>query len=221
LVLLAVCDARYCFTLIDVGQCGSNNDSGVLANSDMGKGFKQNLLKLPRPETLHGCEYDPLPYYLVGDEIFPLKTWMMRPYPGKLDEEQRIFNYRLSRARRVIENSFGIMTARWRIFTNPIKASVSNCEKYTMACIALHNYLGQTDNASYCPSGFVDSENGCGEIRQGKWRREIKICNGIVDLPNVRGSRYKEDAVNMRDSLKHYLNNEGKVSWQVDHVRRT
>ena len=39
LVLLAICDVRYCFTLIDVGQYGSNNDSGVLRNSPIGECF--------------------------------------------------------------------------------------------------------------------------------------------------------------------------------------
>ena len=37
MVLLAVCDTRYCFSLVDVGEYGGNNDSGILRNSKMGK----------------------------------------------------------------------------------------------------------------------------------------------------------------------------------------
>ena len=39
---------------------------------------------------------DPLPYFLLENEIFPLKTWLMRPFPGCLDDSQKIFNYQLS-----------------------------------------------------------------------------------------------------------------------------
>ena len=85
----------------------------------------------------------------------------MRPYPGKLSEEQRVFNYHHSRARRIIENAFGILRSRWRIFSRPIKASIENTEMYIMAALSLHNYLSQTENALYCPvekSGRVIGE---------------------------------------------------------------
>lgn len=42
LVLLAVCDAKYTFTLIDNGSYGSNNDCGILAKSLIGKRFDDN-----------------------------------------------------------------------------------------------------------------------------------------------------------------------------------
>ena len=85
------------------------------------------------------------PYFLLGDEIFPLKKWLMRQYPGlNADEEERVYNYRHSKGCRVIENAFGMLTSRWRIFQKSIRATVSNVEKYTMACLAVHNYLRQT-----------------------------------------------------------------------------
>ncbi|KAL3246150.1 hypothetical protein MRX96_057886 [Rhipicephalus microplus] len=61
----------------------------------------------------------PLPYVFVGDEAFPLKEYVMRPYARRtLHEdddksyERRVFNYRMSRARRTIENTFGILAQR-------------------------------------------------------------------------------------------------------------
>ena len=114
IVLMAACDGNYnYFTLVDIGQYGSNNDSGVLSNSEMGKAFEDGTINFPAAIHLPGCDQLPsLPYFLVGDEIFALKPWLMHPYPGRnIPEEKSIFNYRLSRARRVIENRFGILVA--------------------------------------------------------------------------------------------------------------
>ena len=83
----------------------------------MGKCFEDNSLNVPEGGKIPGMDVE-LPYFLVEDEIFPLKSWLMRPYPGTLDETQRICNYRVSRARRTIENVLGILVARFcRVFS--------------------------------------------------------------------------------------------------------
>ena len=116
----------------------------------MGGYFEDRLNNIPQPESVERCNFDPLPYFLVGDEIFPLKTLLMRQYPGKLAEQERVFDYGLSKARGVTENCFDIPVAKWRIFSTPVEASELKAERYTLTCIALHNYLRQTNNPSYC-----------------------------------------------------------------------
>ena len=100
----------------------------------------------------------------------------MRPYSGKslVNKKRKIFNYRLSRARRIIENTFGIMVARWGIFQTTINSEPERVEKIVFPCVALHYYLSQTDNAYYTPFGFVDCESKCGDIIPDQWRSKIE-----------------------------------------------
>lgn len=54
---------------------------------------------------------------MFGDDAFPLKRHLMKPYPARnITEEQRIFNYWLPRARRVSKNAFGILTSKVRVW---------------------------------------------------------------------------------------------------------
>ena len=146
----------------------------------------------------------------------------MRPFSGKslINEKRKIFNYRLSRARRIIENTFGILVARWRIFQGPIEGTPERVEKYILATIALHNYLRQTDNACYNPAGFVDSVDSTGELVEGNWRELIH--NNLKPIRPVRNSRYASTAIETREKLTDYFVSErGSVSWQWDNIRRT
>ena len=221
IVLMAVCDAHYVFSLVNIGDFGSNNDSGVLQNSAMGRALESNTLGIPDAEHFEGIQ-DPLPYFLVGDDIFGLKTWMQRPFPGRnILENQRIFNYRLSRARRVIENTFGILTARWGIFNHAINASVKTAEAITKAAVCLHNFLRLTNSAVYCPNGFVDSEDASGKIKQGEWRGIVsRSGSAMTDIAPLRGRRNTNNAVQVRNGLMNYfISNAGSLPWQWEYVR--
>jgi hypothetical protein len=80
--------------------------------------------------------------FVVGDDAFPLKTYLMKPYSKvALSKEQKIFNYRLSRPRTVVENAFGILVSRFHIFEKPISCLPETADKVTKACCAIHNYL--------------------------------------------------------------------------------
>ncbi|XP_036143257.1 protein ALP1-like [Monomorium pharaonis] len=127
-VLMAICDAQYIFRFVDIGAYGRRSDGGIFSNSVIGKNFNANRMNVPKPSAV--AEERILPYCLVGDEAFPLKSYLLRPYPGKngLTPEQDIFNYRLSRARRLIENTFGILASQWRIYRKPIIAFPENAK---------------------------------------------------------------------------------------------
>ena len=86
----------------------------------MGKDFKERKMNILEPSNLDGFEGGKLPYFLVGDEIFPLQEWVIKTYSKSAltSEIKQIFNYRQSHARRVIENAFGILVSRWRILNN-------------------------------------------------------------------------------------------------------
>jgi len=107
IVLMAVVDADLKFVLVDIGDFGSNSDGGVFGRSEMGHRLQAGKLNLPDPCPLPNDPTGaPQPHVFVGDEAFPLGTQLLRPYPGRgLTKDKRIFNYRLSHARRVVECS--------------------------------------------------------------------------------------------------------------------
>ena len=112
IVLLAIVDSDYKFIYCDVGANGASSDAGIFNNTDLKLALDENAVALPPPVPLTGGGR-PIPYFFVGDEAFALKDWLQKPYPHRgLTKEQRIFNYRLSRARRIVENSFGILANR-------------------------------------------------------------------------------------------------------------
>ncbi|XP_017469641.1 PREDICTED: uncharacterized protein LOC108368125 [Rhagoletis zephyria] len=202
IVLLAVCDANYTFTCVDIGAYGSQSDGGVYHFSKLADAIENDRLGLPHDQPLPG-ETEPFPHYLVGDAAFPLRRYLMRPYPGRgIPEEQEYFNKRLSRARRVIENAFGILTAKWRILRTTLCMAPKNAEQIVKACIVLHNFI-KLSCANYVASDFVDRYEEDATIA-GSWRNEVVPLPSISRVSSNRGSSNNYD---LRDALKTHLFN--------------
>lgn len=159
---------------------GSQSDGGVWANCAFGQALNANEIDFPLPKELPGTDVI-LPFTFVADEAFPLGIHMMRPYAityRTFGDAERIFNYRLSRARRVIENAFGIMASRWRILRRDLCCTPETAEDVVKAIVCLHNFLmiSEEDSAPskriYCPAVMLDREIN-EEIIEGDWRREV------------------------------------------------
>ena len=112
IVLLALVDANYKFLYIDVGANGLCSDGGVFKDSNLYKALEDGTAGLPPRYPLPNDD-QALPHFICGDDAFGLRTWLLKPYPHRgMTRQERVFNYRLSRARRVSENAFGILVHR-------------------------------------------------------------------------------------------------------------
>jgi len=147
IVLMAVADANYKFIMIDVGSYGKDSDGGVLANSNILKRLEKKTLKLPLPKKLPDSTIIS-PYTFIADEAFPLRTYIMRPYPRRLlnDENKSYYNYRLSKARMTIECAFGIAAAKFRILLKAIETEVGNADHIVKTIIDLEKNITSTSH---------------------------------------------------------------------------
>ncbi|XP_041372439.1 protein ALP1-like [Gigantopelta aegis] len=133
IVLMAVVDADYKFMWVDVGCNGRISDGGVFEGCSLQQALDRRSSMFPDSAPCPGDERPPS-YYIVADDAFPLQENLMKPYSHKdMIHEHHIFNYRLSRARRVVDNVFGIMANRFRVYFTKIALEPSKVTKIVLA----------------------------------------------------------------------------------------
>ncbi|KAL4153006.1 hypothetical protein QTP88_000839 [Uroleucon formosanum] len=112
-----------------------------------------------------------------------------------------------------IENAFGILVSRFRIFEKPLSCEVSTADKIVRTCCALHNWLRSESVSLYMPRGSVDEENiDEGIITEGSWRTQSY--SSFLPIANSRSNHSSQAARDLRDKYQEYFLNEGSVSWQ-------
>lgn len=220
---MGICDADLHFTYVSIGSAGRESDGGIVQTQDFGRSIETETLPLPLPKVLPGTNTC-LPVVFVGDAAFPLSKNLLRPYPDiNLSPEKIIFNYCLSRARRVNENTFGVMAVRWKIFRRSIVASLSTVDNIVKSCVVLHNWLRDADlkvlpgQRRYVPVGFIDTEDHCGNVDSGQWRNEEQPGALRHFIPNTSRNS-TNDAKTIRNMYADYFMKKGQVLWQWNKI---
>lgn len=192
IVLQAVADANCKFLTIEVGAYGKQSDGGIFNSSQTYFLLKSNRFNLPALKLLPDSDIQ-FPFYIVGDEAYPLTEYLLRPFPRRqLTQENENFNYRLSRARRCVECAFGILVSKWRILTKSIETTPSSAENIVKCVCLLHNII-------------IDRERNNALIISAAESTDIhNNSNSTLGRTNNRASR---SAYALRDILKTYLNN--------------
>ena len=130
----------------------------------------------------------------------------MRPFPrgtACLSLDELVFNCRLSRARRIVENAFGILVQCWRIFSRKLNLLPDNADSIIKACVVLHNFLmGRKD---------------LNELSQQLNPDNVPFLwddGAILDL-NRRGYKSSTAAKVIRNIYRNFFRRpEGQVTWQ-------
>lgn len=210
IVLMAVVNANYEFLMADVGVNGRVSNGGVIAVTEFGQRLADSTLNLPEPQAIvpNGNR---MPFVFVADDAFAMSENLLKPYGGeRLDHNQQVFNYRLSRARRVSENAFGILSTRFGIFRSPIQLAPDKAATVTLTCCYLHNFL-RKKSTLYLRPGSVDWEDVNHEVHPADWRKEQHQLN---NLATCRSRNIGVVVRSVRDSYREYFCTQGRVHWQ-------
>lgn len=142
MILLALADADYKFIWVSMAEYGSASDCQVFNESELRKLVEGGELGFPDPEPLPGLTEN-LPYFFLGDDAFALRTWMMKPYSRMgLGHGDRIFNYRLSRARRWWKMRSEYWPTDFNVcFMQQFYKKTESVKSLVLACVMLHNLL--------------------------------------------------------------------------------
>lgn len=221
-MLFALVDADYNLLFVDAGCQGRISDGGVFKDSILYKKMEQGSLNFPRPATLRTRDKE-IPYFFIGDEAFALSENVMKPFSGYFPRQslQRLFNYRICRARRVVENVFGILSAVFRVLRKPLLLEPEKAQLIVLTVAHLHNFLrrNKTSRQLYTPPGTFDQETELGMLVEGNWRTTTdKNAASFLPLRNTP-RRSAQTAQQIRLELAEYfITEEGRVEWQNEYA---
>nr|CAH7725002.1 unnamed protein product [Callosobruchus chinensis] len=178
--------------IADHNYCFTYIDVGANGSASDGGVFKNSSIYRRLEDGLL-----PMDGIIVGDAAFPLKSYLL-----------------LSRARRIVENAFGILVSRFRVFENAIPTSLNTVDAIVCASCALHNWL-RKNSYSYITPTCVDREDSEGQIIPGTWRSEI---TPLISINDQRRGNHSVNAKEKRDLLKSYFMTNGSVPWQFNRI---
>lgn len=204
IVLQGVADSNLKFILVDVGAYGKESDGGIFARSETKSCIENNKMSLPAHVPLPDQSAE-VPYFMLGDAAYPLKSYLLTPFSGNLTPDMQIYNYRHARARRCVECAFGVLSARWRVLKSSIATDVTTAETIVLAAVVLHNAIITLEKSSTNEP----------DIERWEDRREATGYQGEENGGRGRPAQY---AIWTRNRLVDYFMGPGALPWQEKYL---
>ena len=140
-----------------MGWPGSVHDARLFAHSSL---YEKAMVGTLLPASTRQLGGVSIPVFLLGDSAYPLMKWLMKPFPhnSSLTADQKTYNYRICRARIVVENAYGRLKGRWRRLMKKNDMHISNIPTVIAACCVLHN-LCEVHGEAFNEIWFQNDEN--------------------------------------------------------------
>ena len=133
----------------------------------------------------------------------PCHCHLMKLFSHPVLSDQQIFNYRLSRARRIVDSCFGILVARFQVFKSEIAMGIATTTiDTTLAACRLYNIMRQKHGANSTPPHLVDSEDVNYKVMYGPLRRDP---HRMAALRPCRTHNAPVATKGMRDNIAKYF----------------
>lgn len=146
------------------------SDAQIFKESELKQCLEDGTIRFPAPDPLPQ-DNEPMPYFILGDDAFGLRTYLMKPYSQRgLTREHLVTNYRISRGRRVIENAFGILAQRWQVLLTTMQQFPAVIQDIIGCCVCLHNLMRLRYPA--LQNAQLDQEDDDHNPEPGAWRQE-------------------------------------------------
>ena len=185
IVLQALVNHEYLFLNTYVGWPGSVHDARILSNSEVFVMGEAGALAPNSVKLISGVH---IPIVILGKSAYPLLSWLMKPYTGTgLSQAQRRFNYRLSRARVVVECAFGGLKGRWLSLLKRSDVRVDFMSTVVTSCCILHNLC------EVHKDGFDE-----------QWLDE-EVIRESISTSGANPTQHSSNAVAIRNALSSYF----------------
>lgn len=179
--------------MVDVGGYGKDSDGGILCASNIYHCLENESLKIPSEKKFPNSNVK-APHVFIGDEVFLLRTYLMRPFLRYQlqDADKMYYNYRHARARMTIECAFGIASSKFRILLKAIETKKENVDHIVKSICVLHNILIDLEK------NITDTEYlaGVGDLNTNITERR-RTSRG--------NNRATQTAINIRNKFVHIL----------------
>lgn len=112
--LQGLVDSKYKFLSVEAVTSENQNDGSFFLESALYKHLEEGTFPFPEPRPLPGTATKH-PYVVVGDQRYPLKEYLMRPYTSgseKISPTIEAFNSRHNQVKEAADRAFGILLAK-------------------------------------------------------------------------------------------------------------